>query len=168
MGYGFLLLLLAVMGGGKPGPQPTPGPSPKPGPVPPYPLPRPYAPSSTTCFRTGQRYNAAILGTPEQAVAVLNYLGVPIGKVELLQADAAAKTPIWQESKGYAGAPSQKLKILQAVFRSLKLPAHANAPASSVDGIWGECSAVDTGIAAGMAETGAWTPPLSGLQTKKA
>lgn len=156
-----LLILAAIFGGGDSKPDDNKGLDNKRGdyPSPPYPLPRPYAASATKCFRSGERYNAAILGTPEDVVAVLNWLGIPIGKVELLQADAMAKTPLWEQSKGYAPKASQRLKIAQAYWRSLGTPGHKGAPASSVDGVWGECSAVSTDASAQLAEDGRWTPP---------
>ncbi len=123
---------------------------------PPYPLPRPYAPSETKCFRSGEFYNLAILETPEQVSDVLYYLGFPIGPVELMQADAVASTPIWVASEGYTPATSQRLKSFQAAARSLNLPGHKNAPASAVDGVYGECTAVSIGHAAALQEEGKW------------
>lgn len=125
----------------------------------PYPLPRPYAASATVCYRTKEPYNAAILGTPEQVVALLNWLGVKIGRTELLQADAAATTPVFAESAGYAAVPSVKLKMVQAVGRSIGLRGYKNAPAKSVDGIWGECTALVSEDLATLKEQGKM-PPL--------
>lgn len=142
-------------------PTPTPEPTPDDKERPPYGLPRPYAPSETVCFRSGEPYNLAIMETPEQTSALLHWLGFPIGVVELLQSDAKAKTPVWDASQGYTPAVSQRLKSLQAAARSLNLPGHAGASVAALDGVWGECTAVSAGEAAQLQEDGKWPyPPI--------
>ena len=123
---------------------------------PPYPLPRPYAESSTTCFRSGEPYNLAILETPQQASALMHYLGYPISVEELLKSDAMARTPIWTDSQNYQPKVSEKLKVFQGHARTLNLPGHAGATTASLDGVWGECTAVSTGHAAELQEDGKW------------
>ena len=125
----------------------------------PYPLPRPYAPSATVCYRTKQPFNRAILGTPEQVVAVLKWLGVTITLDELLASDALAKSPLWpKRSKKKAPRRSPKLQAIQAVGRSMGLRGHAGAPPSAVDGIWGECTALTVEDLAELAEQGKAVP----------
>jgi hypothetical protein len=122
-----------------------------------------YRASDTTCFRDGQPFNAAQLGTPEQAVAALNVLGTPMGTVELMQSDAKARTPIWEASRGYAKKASIRLKTFQAVARSLNLDGHVDAPVSAVDGVWGECTARSVSDALKKKQAGLWPyPPVAG------
>lgn len=134
----------------------APQPKPDGKPAPPYPLPRPYRASKQPCYRTGEPYNAAIVETPEQASALLYWLGFPVGVVELLQADALQKTPIWSASSGYTPKASTKLKSFQAAARSLNLPGHVKVGVSAIDGVWGECTALSLDAAAAMQEAGTW------------
>lgn len=115
-----------------------------------------YRASDTFCFRDGQPFNAAQLGAPEQVVAALNQLGTAIGLAELLQSDARASTPVWPASEGYSPATSNKLKQFQAVARSLDLPGHEGAPASAVDGVFGECTARSITAALELQRFGQW------------
>lgn len=128
-----------------------------------------YVESQTNCFRDGQPYNAAQLGSPEQVVSALRKLGTPIGLVELMMSDSIATTPIWTASADYKPSRkirgrSDKLKSFQATARSLNLEGHEGASVAAIDGVWGECTARSVTDALRLQERGDWPyQPIAGL-----
>ena len=121
--------------------------------------PVPFVASSTVCHRTGQPYNAAQLGTPRKYLNALRKLGVGITMAQLRAADAAAPaSPLWAVRPGTVPLPNAELEKFQALARSKELAGHVGAPASSVDGIPGECTAISISDALALQVLGEWPP----------